>query len=470
MARRQHAEARTAYGRRMQGRADDQRVAARANYVAAGTTALGAGVSFGTGNLPLGGGFLSMAVATARQGMEHQAAGRAINAKGRAVEDLVARRQGWDLRSNVNRNNEPVRAYARVLGASETRAPTAAVSRLPGAPSPAMDALAYAAGSASVVAGGQMARDVRKGARASRAATDNAVLDAKGVADGAKARGMRKADLQQRFQAVHGYAASPRMTKAELSGAIDKTRASVVGQPASRVRTAVAGYKAEMTAKAAPGASALVRATLTMAKANPFMMAAGGSVAASNAWNAARSAGASKSQAAGAAAVAAAPMAAAMAAPTLLGRMAPKAAGAIAKAALPLMAISTGLAAFRGGQAAYASGEGAVGVAKGAAMGAADSLTFGLASAVRDRMTGRSAGPDKAAAVAQVQADMGGTDRQSAYISAAARAKAETAPEIKAAPAAAQAQGPDGMTAGYTRTDPRTGRKVTVAEYRTPTR
>lgn len=524
MARRQYDAPRTAYGRRIGSQADNHRTAATVNRNVATASAAGAGLSFMVGNVPVGAGLLTLAGMTADQSVKDQAAARALNAKGRSVEDLIARRQGWDLRSNVNRHNEPVRSFAMVKGVSETVAPTATTvsadksssfdpinrNRAPHYPgergdprvgpkesaavrglinayhaigstqyqralisaaskgdtaagviadhnrrrsassSSSVDTLAYTAGSASVIAGGQMARDMRKsaanarGSRATRAGTDQSVLDAKAVADGSKARGVRKTAARSRV-------ASGMRTPGAMPAA--KAYQKMLRAPAPSPQPGMFG-----------------RASVALARANPFMMAAGGTVAASNAWNAARAMGGSKGQAALAAGTAAAPMAAAIAAPTLLGRYAPKAAAMVSKAALPLMALSTGIAAFRGGQAAWSRGESAAGIAAGAAMGAADSLTFGLASAVRDRLTGRTAGPDQAAAPAAMQADMAASGHAGAYINDAAKVKAASPSGPTRVAATAAAPSSDGMTAGYTRTDPRTGQTVTVKEYRTPGR
>jgi len=59
-----------------------------------------------------------------------------------------------------------------------------------------------------------------------------------------------------------------------------------------------------------------------------------------------------------------------------------------------------------------------------------------------------------------------------AYLNDAAKAKAQAAPQPAAPGGAAQpgAVGPDGMTAGYIRIDPRTGKTVQVKGYRTPGR
>lgn len=413
MARRQHDTPRTAYGRRQKATADAHRGMAKMNLTVAGVSSAGAGVSFASGNIPLGAGLATLASVHTKQGFEHQAAGRAFGAQGRAVEDLVARSQKWDLRSNVERNNEPSRSYrsvAMVKGVSEVKPATKSMRPI-GQAAQSVDALAYTAGTASTIAGAQMARTVRKGG-----AVDQTVGDAKSVASGAKARGARKV--------------------------------------------------------APPQPSTVNRMMRTVAAANPFMMAAAGSVMASNAWNAARDAGGTKMQAAGAAGVAAAPMAVAAVAPTALGRYAPTLAHGLAKAALPLMALSTGIAAVRGGLNAYQQGESAAGVVKGAAIGAADSLTFGLASAIRDRITGRTPGPGKDAAAGQMQRDMSAAGHTGAYLNVKARAKAETASPPIRAPMAGGAAGPqsDGQTEGYQRTDPRTGTSVRVEGYKTPSR
>lgn len=498
MARRQQNEPRTAYGRRMATRAEDHRIAATANLRTAGLAAAAGGLAVGTGNLPVGGGLLSLAAVTTDAGLGHKTQQRRNSVKGRAVEDLISRAQGWNLRANVERHNEPVRSSRQVLGASETVPSIRSVSpmarnsmpqvmdqhprqdvadtfnnitlmsepdrnwlgsrsvdRVQGqygratqalgntmarqheirrdvrtrsevkgakqvgpsssstAPigTPGVDSLAYTSNAASTIAGSQMARTVRKGG-----VVDQAVGDAKGVASGAKARGTRKAT------------------------------------------------------PAAP--SVVNRAMRGVAAANPLMMATAGAVMASNAFNAAKAAGGSNLHAAGAAGLAASPMGVAAIAPTVLGRYAPTVASGLAKAALPLLAVSTGIAAVRGGLNAYQQGVGAAGVVKGAAIGAADSLTFGLASAVRDRMTGRTPGPDKAVAAQQMQSDMGAADHTGAYLDDSARSKAESAAPPIRAPMAGRAVAPssDGQTEGYERTDPRTGMSVRVEGYKTPTR
>lgn len=117
-----------------------------------------------------------------------------------------------------------------------------------------------------------------------------------------------------------------------------------------------------------------------IAKANPVMMLTSGALAARSAYQVAMDAGASRTQAATAGAVAAAPMAGAAVAPSIIGRFAPAAAGTLARLALPLTALTAGVGAVRGGMAAYKDGKSAGGIAKESAIGAADALTFGLAS------------------------------------------------------------------------------------------
>jgi len=325
-------------------------------------------------------------IAVAATGFGKRRAGRSRIARGNAIDELVARARGQG--GLVSRIQSKGRDPGMRGSAGNDRLS-------PPMPSVGVDGLAYTANTAATLSGSQLARSTRK---APKAAPDQAVADAKAVADGTKARGVRKA------------AAAP---------------------------------------AAAP--STLSRVSTALAKANPFMMVTAGGVMGKTAFDFAKANGASDMKAIGAGAVAAAPMAAAAVAPTVIGRVAPKLAAGLSKAALPLLALSTAIAAARGGIKAAQDGKGFSGIAAGAAWGAADSLTFGLASR----------GADKVAEVGR------------AYLTDSARAKAQS---TAAAPVDAPGRRPqaalpstDGQTAGYTRIDPRTGAVVRVQGYKTPT-
>jgi hypothetical protein len=128
--------------------------------------------------------------------------------------------------------------------------------------------------------------------------------------------------------------------------------------------------------------------TKAVGLANPIGLATASVMSATAGFTAAKNAGASNTQAAGAAAVAASPTAAGVAAPSLIAKFAPRVASTVAKAAPWMMLASAAFAAGREGYNAYAAGQGAGGILKAGALGAADSATFGLASAAYQKLTG----------------------------------------------------------------------------------
>lgn len=366
-----------------------------------GTTAQFAGAAM------QGVGFANLVTGNLVGGAGLMAFGNLVSSKGKsfAKAGFDVYRDGSRTKARGNAVDELIarsRGQGGIVSRIQSKAPpkpmrgSAGADRLaPPMPTVGVDGLAYTANTAATLAGSQLARSARKVARP---ATDQAVADAKTVAGAQKNRASRKAAV---------------------------------------------------SAPSAP--STLSRVTGALAKANPLMMVTAGGVMGRNAFDLAKASGASDMQAAGAGAVAAAPMAAAAVAPTVIGRVAPKIAAGLSKAALPLLALSTAIAAARGGIKAAGEGKGLGGIAAGAAWGAADSLTFGLASR----------GADKVAEVGR------------AYLTDSARAKAQS---TAAAPVDAPGRRPqaalpstDGQTAGYTRIDPRTGAVVRVQGYKTPT-
>lgn len=121
--------------------------------------------------------------------------------------------------------------------------------------------------------------------------------------------------------------------------------------------------------------------------ANPVLIGASSLMSASNAYNTARNSGASKGKAITAGAIAASPTAAAVIAPTLLARFAPTAAAGLIRFAPWLLAASAGVSAAREGYKAAQEGKGAGGILGRAALGAADAVSFGLATKAYDAMS-----------------------------------------------------------------------------------
>lgn len=122
--------------------------------------------------------------------------------------------------------------------------------------------------------------------------------------------------------------------------------------------------------------------------ANPVLLGASSLMTASSAYTASRKSGGSRLEAIAAGGLAASPTAAAVAAPSILGHFAPKAAAGLSRFALPLMALSASVAAAREGYKAYKEGKGAGAIAGHAALGAADAMSFGLATMAYEKMTG----------------------------------------------------------------------------------
>lgn len=312
---------------------------------------------------------------------------------------------------------------------------TALVAGMAGATGNLPMAATFGTATAGFIGAGAMAQRRGNSGRARAAAVDNLVRRAR--RGNAPLRGGAGNDMLATSTASVDALAYTANTAATISGS----------QMARGTRKSL-----RPRASAAPPTSLGTKAARAFAQANPFVMATAGGVMAKGAFDIAKASGATNMQALGAGAVAAAPMAAAAVAPTIIGRAAPDLAKGLSKAALPLLALSTAIAAARGGYNAYQNGAGAGGVIGGAALGAADSLTFGLASKAVDRV----------APVAK------------AYLNPAAQAKAQkSAPGMKeegrGRSKAAALPSSDGMTAGYTRVDPRTGRTVRVEGYKTPT-
>lgn len=173
---------------------------------------------------------------------------------------------------------------------------------------------------------------------------------------------------------------------------------------------------------------------------------------------------------------------------TAIAGVTSKALAVAGKVALPLAAVGAVVEAVKGGVAAHDKGGGALDVAAGAALGALDSLSFGLASkaahAAGELMRGASGAGATSAPEAPNKrvSDASGAAGSNAATVAAARVAlgAEAAHRAAGAVAAAANHQPvvgpqasaeavsDGMTKGYTRNFH--GQLVQVQGYKTPTR
>lgn len=217
--------------------------------------------------------------------------------------------------------------------------------------------------------------------------------------------GFRKAAATEGRTVGQKVRAAKSAAKAERAAAkADKA----AGKPVSAAKRKAAAVVSKGGAVAAKGGAAVadrVRGVVhaptgldkfgrASAVSNPYMLALSGGLSASTAWNAMRESGGSKGQAAGAAAVAAAPAAATIAAPAMIAKALPKVAAVMSRAALPLTAITTGIGAIRGGMNAYKHGDSMAAIAGSTLLGAADALTFGLATQAVERATGVKTGLD----------------------------------------------------------------------------
>lgn len=240
------------------------------------------------------------------------------------------------------------------------------------------------------VAMGQQARSVRKEvtaqgrtARIAKGGGEAVADQAKAVAGGQQARGVRKVATADgrvaRAQAGTLVAERPTRARGPNGRFVAKAREKAV-----KTKLAVG----DTARGVALGQGLVDKGMRGMAVASPYMVAASGLVSASSAYEMMRAQGASRTKSAGAAAVAGAPAAATLAAPTLIGRAAPGLAQIVAKAALPLTALAASVGAITRGYDAYKRGESTGKIAGAAALGAADSLSFGLASQVVQRVTG----------------------------------------------------------------------------------
>lgn len=243
-----------------------------------------------------------------------------------------------------------------------------------------------------------------KSSDATSAATSTAasLADARNAAVGAAVRNIRKAAQEAGSRARQGA----KTVSGDGGEAIAAARGAAVNQAArvTRKDTQAFGAKASRprgpngrfvsaakdTARGvAAGGSFGTKAVRAVAVANPAMLGVAGYMQASSAYKAAKDGGASTGQAALAAATAAAPTAAAAAAPTVVGRIAPNVGMQLAKAAKPLTFAALAYGAISGGVKAYRAG-GSVGeIAKRSALGAADAVSFGAASLVHDKLTGK---------------------------------------------------------------------------------
>lgn len=179
---------------------------------------------------------------------------------------------------------------------------------------------------------------------------------------------------------VGGRAPRP---KHQRPGLLDVVRSLDTAQDAASTSRAYAGAQADRAVRVAPKPDTMSRLQSghrTFARANPAMMVASSMIAAGSTYNAVRDAGGSKGKAAVAGAAAGAPMAGAAVAPSIIGHAAPKLAAGLSRLALPLTVATAAVGAARGGMAAARDGKSTGRIAGEAALGAADALTFGLAS------------------------------------------------------------------------------------------
>lgn len=186
-----------------------------------------------------------------------------------------------------------------------------------------------------------------------------------------------------------------------------RTQMMLSGDEVTEARQVAAGTKSRTVRKAAVKTKIAAADTMTglkqlqglgnkamygLAVATPAMFATSALVHGTMGWNRAKESGASNLQAAGSAAAGAAPAAVALAAPTIIGRTAPKLAAIVSKAALPLTALAAGIGAGVGAYKAYQRGASAGGILGGAALGAADTFTGGLASTAWTKWAGSGQG------------------------------------------------------------------------------
>lgn len=120
------------------------------------------------------------------------------------------------------------------------------------------------------------------------------------------------------------------------------------------------------------------------------------------------------------------------------------------------------------------SGSTAMALTRAVVEGVGNVMTFGLAGMIADKASSLPT-IDYVPESVQKRLDRERSEKTAsglAYLNDAAKAKAQAAPQPAAPGGAARpgAVGPDGMTAGYMRIDPRTGKTVQVKGYRTPGR
>lgn len=264
------------------------------------------------------------------------------------------------------------------------------------------------------VAVGQMARgqsqQVRAAGRAARRAanvgdsasqTVAASVDAKNFAMGQMSRGQRK-EVTRAGRETRRAASATSPPKPN-----GRTQMMLSGDELTESRQVAAATKSRTIRKAAAKPVIAARDAMTglrqlqgfgnkamygLAVATPAMFATSALVHGTMGWNRAKEAGGSNLQAAGAAAAGAAPASIALAAPTIIGRTAPQLAAIVSKAALPLTALAAGIGAGVGAYKAYQRGASAGGILGGAALGAADTFTGGLASTAWTKWAGSGQG------------------------------------------------------------------------------
>lgn len=182
---------------------------------------------------------------------------------------------------------------------------------------------------------------------------------------------------------------------AEASGGVTDARQVATGTKSRAVRK-TAAKAAIATKDTMTGLKQLQgfgnKAMYGLAVATPAMFATSAVTHGVMGWNAAKAQGAGNLEAAGAAAKGAAPATVALAAPTLIGRAAPKLAAIVSKAALPLTALAALVGAGAGAYKASQRGASWGGIAGGAALGAADTFTGGLASTAWTKWAGSGGG------------------------------------------------------------------------------
>lgn len=330
----------TKFGGRQQRQGRARKVSGGISAVLGGATAATGAISMATGNFVVGGGATMLSAMLLKSAQRDFSRGKRLIAKGRATEQIIHRARGQGgLRADTARRAPPRKPPATEMRGGSGNDQLRAKAQTLTWPRP-LDVIQTASSvtaEAALVAGAQAARDARKSVK---------LKELKAA--------VREAKIPGRSQLRN---------KAALLEALDRSGIkSVAGKSLNKAFGA----------------------------ANPVLIGASSLMSASGAYNTARNAGASRGKAIAAGALAASPTAVAVVAPSLLARVAPKAAAGLVRAAPWLLLASAGISAVREGYKAYQEGKGAGAVAGRAALGAADAISFGLATKAYDAMSGRS--------------------------------------------------------------------------------